>query len=283
MSRVLFLDESIEGNVITVGGVHMNTGALGVALAAWRQLKSNTFGIDPSTELKYTMPSNHPTRAALDANGWTQKVRVPEMLDCIAGLDVVVLADTLIDGRAGPKPRDFYLDALKWCVRRFANDVDARDGPHWVVTDMPSAPPSMTGRSVSRRLRDLHKTIGTASFDVYERGFHEPERFGTSMAASYKDCGLGPTLLAAHARHSEHLQLADVVSGAVRDFCWSNVDGADPSGNLPPHGYPEANLGRLRWRFRRGPSGVCTFGFDLFPPDAVTAAIKLRLEGICPP
>jgi hypothetical protein len=36
-----------------------------------------------------------------------------------------------------------------------------------------------------------------------------------------------------------------------------------------------------RWRLRRGPSDiVCTFGFDLFRPDAVTTAVKQRLEGI---
>ncbi len=107
--------------------------------------------------------------------------------------------------------------------------------------------------------------------------------FWGSVAAPYKDCGLGPALVGGHAKHSDHLQVADVIAGAVREFCHSNVDGADASGNLPPHNYPEANISRLRWRFRRGPSGVCTMGFDLFPPDHVTTAVKHRLEGLCIP
>src|SRR2546430_347696 len=118
------------------------------------------------------------------------------MLDRIGKIDILLLADTMIDLRVGTSPRDFYLDALRWCTRRFAYEVGRGLGMHWVVADMPSPPEAMEGRDLSPRLRNLHKAIGLAPFESYQEQYWEPEEFGPgkAMGDPLRDFGFALTL-----------------------------------------------------------------------------------------
>jgi hypothetical protein len=284
-SRVLVLDESLRGNVIAVGGYITTAYRLTPIVRAWRALKREVFGIDPRMELKYTMDDRHATRVALDAAGWNHARRVPAMLDVVAAMDIIIVVDVLVDIRTGVRPDQFYLDALGWCVRREANDVGADvDGPHWAIVDMPPQSGELDAVGVSDRLRSMHQHVGTAAFDFYQRLFLEPQRFGWGQPAGrpLRDLGFAPTLVAAHARHSDLLQVADVVVGTVRDFVSRCIAGADPLGRLPAEGWREDNVRRIGSKFRRGAGRVCGYGFDAFPPEANgVPEIRARLETLC--
>jgi hypothetical protein len=236
------------------------------------------------------MEKSHPSRAPLDTAGWIQSQRVPVMLDRIAELGVLVLADVLVDIRPEIQPEQLYLDGLKWCLRRVANEVGRdTDGPHWAIVDMPPQAGELDAEGVSSRLRRMHEHVGTAAFDLYGRLWLQPEGFGPGgfeflgpQARPLRELGFMPTLVAAHARHSDLLQIADVVVGCLRDFVCRCVEGADETDRLPPTGYQEANLGRIGGSFRRGDQRVCGYGFDVFPPSApAREAIRQRVEEIC--
>jgi hypothetical protein len=289
-SRVLVLDESLRRNVIAVAGYVATANRLVEIADSWRSLKSETFGVDPSLELKYTIEKGHSSRGPLDAAGWTQAERVPAMLDRIAGMGVLVLADVLVDVRLDIRPEQLYLDGLKWCLRRVANEVGSdTDGPHWAIVDMPPQAGELDAEGVSDRLRRLHEHVGTAAFDLYRRLWLQPEGFGPAgfgflgtQGPPLRDLGFAPTLVAAHARHSDLLQIADVVAGCVRDFVSRCIEGAQERDELPPPGYPEDNIERIGRSFRRGYRRVCGYGFDVFPPGAPARdAIRQRLEDVC--
>lgn len=284
-SRVLVLDESLRGNVIVVGGYITTADLLQTQADTWQHLKTEVFGLAPDSELKYTLDKDHPSRPVLDRAGWNQARRVPAMLECIGEMDVLVLADALVDIPDEVRPEQFYLDALSWCLRRTANEVSEDiEGPHWAVADMPPQAGELDAGGVSNRLRELHRNVGTAAFDRYQELYREPEEFGEGWAPGtpLRQLGFAPTLHAAHARHADHLQIADAIVGCIRDFVYYNFAEAGPDGILPAPGYQEANLRMLGPRFRRGPKRVVGFGFDVFPPDAPPSLpLRKRVDEIC--
>lgn len=255
-SQALLLDESMQDDVLTVGGYIVPVARLEDVIDGWRDLKEHTFGIDPHLELKYSLPGDHPARDALEANGWTHAKRVSEMLRRIAKLDVTVLADTLIHARKGGGPVDFYPRALAWCARRLANQVGQVGGPHLVICDMPPDP------SESSELYGGK----AAAFDRYEELYWKPEKFEKRTAPSLRSRRFVSTLLAAHAKHTDLLQVADVITGCIRKFCHYNLKKASGQGKLPPVGYPDENMQIIASNLRRGPR-VKGYGFDVFPKD----------------
>jgi len=237
---------------------------------SWRQLKENTFGLDPTVELKYNIPEDHPSRAALDTNGWFQQRRIPAMLSTITQMPIIAVADTIVDMRGQRNAMDYLVDGIAWCVRRLANHVDwclGRPlGPHSVIIDYPPAPASFDGRLVSSHVRAMFEQLGTAPFARYQERFNRPERYGSTTAPPYRDLDFAPGLLASHAKHSDLLQVADVIAGATRDFCQYNLRGADDEGVLPDPDYQDANFRTLVPIMHRGGGRCATFGFAVFPP-----------------
>jgi hypothetical protein len=283
-SRVLVLDESLRRNVIAVGGYIVAADRLPDVVHAWRALKSDVFGIDPRFELKYTMDEAHPARRHLDGAGWIQSQRVPAMLDAIAAMDLLLIVDVLVDVRTDVRPDQLYLDALGWCLRRAANEAGGdTEGPHWVIADMPPQAGELDAEGVSDRLRAMHEHVGTAAFDHYQRLYLEPQPLGWfRQGQPLREIGFAPTLLAAHARHSDLLQVADVVAGTARDFVSTCIAGVERVGQLQAEGYCEENVRRIGAKFRRGQGRVMGYGFGLFPPDGVgVPATRERFEGLC--
>jgi hypothetical protein len=94
--------------------------------------------------------------------------------------------------------------------------------------------------------------------------------------------GFHSELRASHARHSDLLQIADVVAGCVNDFCEFNLQAYSNVGALPSPDYQESNLLLIAERFRMSREGVVTgYGFDVFPDDDAAAELLLRhVEGL---
>ncbi len=130
----------------------------------------------------------------------------------------------------------------------------------------------------------MHEHVGTAAFDHYQRLYLEPQDFGWGRPPGepLRELGFAPTLVAAHARHSDLLQIADVVVGSVRDLVSTCISSVEAEETLPDEGYCDANVRRIGARFRRGYDRVLGYGFDVFPPDGTgVPAIRQRFEGLC--
>jgi hypothetical protein len=243
----MVLDESLHDQLLTVGGYFVRSSRLPELAERWRTLKTDVFGLPAEAELKYTMPDSHEARRICDENGWKQRKRVPKMLRTIRQLDLMILADTMLDLREEKSPKDFYVYALKWCLRRFANQVeDIEKGVHWVLVDM-------------------YTSAGLAPFEAYQGLYWKPEKFpGYAPAPSLRDSGFVPTLTMAHARYTDVLQIADVIAGCVREFCSYNITRAEVD-DLPDIRYEDRNMALIASYFRSGPRGIGGYGFDVFP------------------
>ena len=268
----LYLDESERENLLTVGGFMAPKVSLDDIASAWRELKADTFNIPAEIELKSTYGKREKARRLLDAKGWTQAKRVPEMLETIADMDdLILISNTMVDLRGKNEPKDYYIDTLYWCVRTFANHVSSclgkPPGPHMVVIDYPPAPTSLAQRFVSPRVLDAYNVeTTTAAFIGYQARYWSPESYNNKVAPAYRDLDFLPSLAAAHAKHDELLQVADVVAGCVNDFLSYNYSKwAD--GNLPEMAYQDHNFRVLIPSFHRTGWRIAPYqGFGIFPP-----------------
>lgn len=284
------LDESLREDIICVAGVMLPVRGVAAAIERWHTMKA-AMGLDPADEVKHSMQPRHPSRQKLDELGWTQAVRIPYMLDVVGELDVLVIANTLVDRRTigEGKAVDFYINAFDWCLRRFANHIQLTmryqlEGPHLVVVDMPPDPGDI--HPVLRpRILDLVKGMSTAAFEHYQHRYLEDEVFPSgNRAPSLRSLGFAPTLAATHARYSDLHQISDVVAGAVSEFCHFNLTRADGSGRLPDPTYREENLRRVAHRIRRGSYSLQLprYGFGLWPQnEAACRPLIERVEAMC--
>jgi hypothetical protein len=277
---VLFLDESIHNDLMTVGGFMTPQANLQAIAAAWRDLKTGTFNVPENTELKYSIQPHEPARKLLDDAGWNQADRVPRMLETISDLEVILLANTILDMRGQGEPKDYYPDALFWCIRRFANHLQmclgSPPGPHFVVIDYPPPAHDLKDRGVSKRVLKAWEHVATAAFEGYQRRYLKAEPYSGWSAPSYSSLGFAPGLVAAHAKHDDLLQIADVVSGTVRDFCEYNVM-KSRKWELPRLGYQDTNLQAVMSGFHRRDKKITRVGFALWPPNR-HAAYKPLVE-----
>lgn len=269
VSFVCHLDESVpdDASLIAIAGFMSDAARLQELAERWRVLRTEVFQIDPEAELKYTLHENHPTRNALDENGWNQAERVPAMLKAVRDLDLTIIGDVVHPVKDGLSPRALYLDGFSWCIRRHMNDVGYAQGPHWVVIDYPPEPGDLEG--ASNRIKELYASVGTAAFDRYKKLYWEDEEMaGGDPAAALRERGFIPELVAAHAKHSDLLQIADVIAGCFRDFTQYNLVNSADDGELPQPTWRDDNLAIIAPDIRRSPTGsVKGWGFDLFPDD----------------
>lgn len=269
---VLYLDESERENLLTVGGFMTRNTNLDDVASGWRDLKTATFGVPADTELKYTFGKREKARRLLERKEWSQAQRVPAMLDRIASNEsLVLISNTVVDLRGKNEPKDYYIDTLFWCIRAFANHVGGclgrPPGPHMVVIDYPPSPTSLAKRFVSPRVLDAYDVeTTTAAFIGYQKRYWEPEPYNRGRAPAYRDLNFLPSLTAAHAKHDELLQIADVVAGCVNDFLAYNLL-KWTDGSLPEMGYQDHNLRVLVPAFHRIGWRIAPYqGFGIFPP-----------------
>jgi hypothetical protein len=281
-AHTVVLDESYRLASITVGGFLAATADLPGLAASWRALKVE-MGLTASDELKYQISEQHPARAKLDAAGWNQARRVPKILNWIADQPITLLADTLVDWRSSKTARiqELYFNAFDWCLRHAANhvqyDLGSPSGPHTVLVDMPDTAKGVDEANLTALLRQLQDDAGTAAFAHYQQRYLEPQSWPSGLAGKpLAELGFQSELHASHAKHSDLLQIADVVVGCVNDLCSFNLDGFDKE-NLPTPDYQEANFLVIGCKFRKSLAGQLSgYGIGIFPPDGVAAGRLLE-------
>lgn len=270
---VLYIDESYQDNVMTIGAVGLPSSRVADVVQAWHLLKSETFGVAVDLELKSSYGGKEPAREVLDGLGWTHAKRVPAMLDVISAMPLVVLGNTIVDRRSDFDIVDRYHENLQWCIRRFANlleiDLRSRAVGHRVVIDVPPTPSELTERSVGPMLRDfVENHRGRIPFEAYRRMQFEGEQFPGTLrrGKALSRLGFDPELLCSHARTSDMLQVADLVSGTIRAFVSANLHSTSTKTYIVENFKRIAPL--IRAGVKRGTVGrtIHTFGFDVFDP-----------------
>ena len=269
----LYVDESYQDNVMTLGAAAIPASRIADAVNAWHLLKSQTFDVAVDLELKSSYGGKERARQVLDGLGWTHAKRVPAMLEVIGAMPLVILGNTIVDRRSDLDLVDRYHENLQWCIRRFANllqiDVRSSGVGHRVVIDVPPTPSELTERSVGPLLRDfVENHRGHIPFEVYRRMYFDGERFPGTLkrGIALSKLGFDPELLCSHARTSDMLQVADLVSGTIRAFVCANLNATSTKPHIAENFRRIAPL--IRTGAKRGTVGrtIHTFGFDVFDP-----------------
>jgi hypothetical protein len=89
--------------------------------------------------------------------------------------------------------------------------------------------------------------------------------------------GFQPELHAAHAKHSDLLQVADLVAGCVSDLCAFRLQ----HGPADVSTWRENHFQLIAGQFRRHANGgVIGFGLDAFDPDGADPELREYLESL---
>lgn len=265
----LFLDESYQDGLLVVGGFIIPNEAIHDLDMDWDWLKVVKFEVPINLEIKSTYGPGDINRRLLDNAGWTQRFRVPEMLEVISQLPITILADVIVDGRVGACPQDWQIDGLRWCIRRFANCGPRRWSPELgyrrVVHDMPQKPPSVNGRKISPAKAELLSATATTAFNrIYKEMWHLGETFPNraDRGITLNSLGFEPNISFGQASSTNALQVADVICGTVRQYV-NYVTNSNPK-----YEYSEENLSIIAPKFRSMTTGggftTITYGFDCF-------------------
>jgi hypothetical protein len=152
-----------------------------------------------------------------------------------------------------------------------------------VLVDMPGNSDGVHNGDQTALLRMLQDNRGTAAFAHYRSRYLEPESWpGGLSGESLGSLGFHSELHSSHARHSDILQIADVVAGCVNDLCEFNLQGYSARGALPSPDYQESNFLIIANRFRSSQQGkVVGYGLDVFPSnDEATELLLQRIEDL---
>lgn len=279
MSGLSFwVDESEKGDLLAVGGILIATDEVPGTIKKWRDVKTQN-GLDPTDEIKWNLPQGHPTRSALEARNRTTRELLQMVIEFIAQQDALTcVVAVMFDTRnlswwrkwwPGASARDFYCEGMKYLLQRVAEECLERNKA-WcvVICDKPEL-----GREsfIYSSIRRGSLAAEEAYRDWYENGV------GTGPGGRYqgplsKLC-FHPSLLSAHAKFHDMLQIADVVVGVTRKWVASVKEGRCDSWVIQ-------QIKRLQPRFRQryGRPGFWGDGLILWPcPDTLWKELKSSL------
>jgi hypothetical protein len=225
-SLSVWVDESEKGNILVVAGVLADWTKVPSIVNCWRKVKAD-LGLPPEAEIKWNLPSGHPSRQLLEQSGKTIKDLRFKVTDFVAGRDdLSCIAIVMLEKRRNiwlwrtwlwPKAsvRDFYCEGLKYLIQRAAEEVvEAKLQDCVVVCDTPELGTKLfTLGAIRRGPRAVEKTYG----DWYRHGVSVgPGRkhHGGPLA----DIGFHPSILIGDATYHDMLQIADVVAGVTREW-----------------------------------------------------------------
>jgi hypothetical protein len=268
-SLSVWVDESEKGDILVVAGVLADWAAVPKIVRDWRQVKAG-LGLPPEAEVKWNLPSGHPTRQALERGRRTTKDLCVKATDFIAGRhDLTCVAVVMLEQRNIPlwkklfwskaSVRDFYCEGLKYLIQRVAEEVvEAKLQDCIVVCDTPElGTKSFASGAIRRGPRAVEKTYG----DWYRHGVSVgPGRkhHGGPLA----DIGFHPSILIGDATYHDMLQIADVVAGVTREWVVAVRDNRANSWEVDCF-----KAVSVRFRTRHGNPDFFGDGFVLWPWD----------------
>jgi hypothetical protein len=266
-SLSVWVDESEKGDILVVAGVLADWAAVPKIVRDWRQVKAG-LGLPPEAEIKWNLPSGHPTRQALERGGRTTKDLCFKATDFIAGRhDLTCVAVVMLEQRNillwkklfWPKAsvRDFYCQGLKYLIQRAAEEVvEAGLSDCVVVCDTPELGTKPFALGAIRRGPGAVKKM-----------YGEWYRDGVSVGPGKKhhggplaDIDFHPSVLIGDATCHDMLQIADVVAGVTRE--WVDAVRANHSSSWELDRFKAVSV---RFRRQHGNPDFFGDGFVLWP------------------
>lgn len=267
-SLSVWVDESEKGDLLVVAGVLTAWAAVPSIVKDWRQVKAD-LKLPEEAELKWNLPSGHPTRQELERAGKTTKELCVNATDFVAGReDLICIAVVMLEKRNIPfwknmlwpkvSVRDFYCEGLKYILQRAAEEVvEAGWQGCVVVCDTPELGTKyFTSGSIRRRPRVVEKE--------YQKWYQQGVGVGPGRRyhqGPLADIHFHPSVLVGDATYHDMLQIADVVAGVTRAWVDSVRANHGSSG--------EVDLFKaisVRLRRRHGNPDFFGDGFVLWPP-----------------
>jgi hypothetical protein len=221
----VWVDESEKGDMLVVAGVLVNFEVVPCIIRDWRQMKSG-LGLLGDAEVKWNLPSKHPTRQALEQQGKRTKDLCDEAANFVARRDdltcaAVVMLEQRRDLRFWKKiwpkasVRDFYCEGLKYLIQRAAEEVvEAKLQGCVVICDTPELGKKPFDRGTIRR--------GPGAVEQTYRDWYYS---GVGVGPGKRDhegplakIGFHPSVLTGDATYHDMLQIADVIAGLTREW-----------------------------------------------------------------
>lgn len=261
----LWVDESEKGEILAVGGVLVKWDSTVAIVQQWREMKQS-LGLEPDDEVKWSLPSEHPTRTRLKARGHTTRDLCEKTVECISSMDLYCVVALMFEQRqlarwkafwSKASIRDFYCEGLKYVVQRAAEEVVETTATGCVVIcDTPElGKRQFTQGSIRRGARAVED-----AYKEWHRNGVGPGPGRLHHPGPLKEIGFHPSVLVADATHHDMLQLADVVVGLT-----SNWIAAVGSGKADPWLIERVKAVRARFRARHGSPQCWGDGLVLWP------------------
>lgn len=260
-----WVDESERGNILAVGGILVAVDEVPGIVEGWHSVKTR-LGLDPSAEIKWNLRQGHPTRSALEGGHRTTKELSQMAIEFIAQQSALIsIVAVMFDTRnlswwrkwwGGASARDFYCEGLKYLLQRVAEECVVQK-PTWcmVVCDKPEL-----GRKpfAYGSIRRGPLAAEEAYQDWYKNGVGAGP--GGRYEGPLSELRFYPSLLTAHAKFHDMLQIADVVVGVTRDWVAGVKEGS-------PDTWVIQQMKQLQPRFRQryGRPGFWGDGLILWP------------------
>lgn len=142
------IDESEKGNLLVIGGLIARWQQIPGLVAEWRNVKVSA-GLEPHTEIKWNLPSNHQTRVALNKLGITTRALSEKFIKFLVSTDTICVATAMADKRSDielwkkffwekASARDFFCEGVRYVVQRVAEEcVDRKTNNCVIVCDTP--------------------------------------------------------------------------------------------------------------------------------------------------
>jgi hypothetical protein len=231
MSTLSFwVDESEKGSLLAVGGVLVEWDEVGKVVKGWRTMKVN-LGLDQAAEVKWSLPSGHRTRKALELSNRSTRDLSAKAVDYLASSAMSLVVVVMFEQRqtswwksiwAKASVRDFYCEGLRYALQRVAEEVvETGASGAIVVCDTPELG---TKEFTSGSIRRGRKAVEKAFAEWYAAGVGVgPGK--QQHSGPLKDAEFHPSILIGDATYHDMLQMADVVVGATRDWVASVNDG----------------------------------------------------------
>jgi hypothetical protein len=266
-SLSVWVDESEKGNMLVVAGVMADWAVVPNIVDSWRGVKAK-LGLPRDAEIKWNLPSEHPTRQVLVQKRRKTKELCMKAIDFIADRDdLSCIAIVMLEQRRNllfwrklwskASVRDFYCEGMKYLIQRAAEEVvEAKLLSCVVVCDTPQLGAKTFTSGAIRRGR---QAIEDAYKDWYLRGVDVgPGR--EHHGGSLEDIGFHPSVLIGNATYHDMLQIADVVAGVTRE--WVDAVRANRSSSWEVNRFKAVSA---RFRRRHGDPDFFGDGFVLWP------------------
>lgn len=266
-SLSVWVDESEKGDLLVVAGVLTAWAAVPSIVRGWRQVKA-AFELRPEAELKWNLPSGHPTRQALEQAGKTTKDLCDSATHFIAKReDLWCIAIVMLEQRniswwkkvLWPKAsvRDFYCEGLKYLLQRAAEEVvEASCQDCIVVCD------TLELGSKFFELGSIRRGPGVVKKE-YQEWYQQGVEVGPGRQhhqGPLADIGFHPSVLVGDATYHDMLQIADAVAGVTR--AWVDAVRANRGSSREVGLFKDVSV---RFRRRHGNPDFFGDGFVLWP------------------